>query len=297
MVFGRALSRPGGSIARRLASSLRRSAPQLFVHLATSRRRPSGTASPTPAQIETRLEAARAVASEFDLLVAPSPSMASEFRALGAGPRALEIADYGFTPLSPSASALTKSGAASPLRVGYVGTLVWHKGVHVLIDAIRQIPVGQVEASIFGDIDTFPDYTAELTAAAEGFPVQFKGRFERDRVSDIYAQFDVLVVPSLWLENSPLVIHEAFMAGVPVIGSRIGGIRDLVRDGENGLLYPPESPSALAAILSSLSNDRSRLTALRARPTAFMSIDDDAAEWERRYLSLMMSEGPDRRAS
>ena len=159
------------------------------------------------------------------------------------------------------------------------------------------MPSDQAEVSIFGDSDTFPDYTAELRASARGLRVRFLGRFERDRVADIYSQLDVLVVPSLWLENSPLVIHEAFMAGVPVVGARIGGITDLVRDGENGLLYSPESSSALASALSRLATDRSRLLALRARPTPVRSIDDDALEWERRYLSLTMSGGPDRRAS
>ena len=94
------------------------------------------------------------------------------------------------------------------------------------------------------------------------------GRFERDHVADVYSQFDVLVVPSLWLENSPLVIHEAFMAGVPVVGARIGGISDLVRDGENGLLYPPESSAALAAALSDWRTIARDSSALRARPDA-----------------------------
>ena len=62
-----------------------------------------------------------------------------------------------------------------------------------------------------------------------------------------YARIDVLVVPSLWLENSPLVIHEAFQAGVPVVGSRIGGIADSSRDGWNGLLFEPGLARELAA--------------------------------------------------
>jgi glycosyltransferase involved in cell wall biosynthesis len=183
------------------------------------------------------------------------------------------------------------------LRVGYVGTLVWHKGVHVLIDAIRQIPTGEVEALIFGDTDTFPDYVADLRAAARGLPVRFMGRFARDRVMDAYSQFEVLAVPSLWLENSPLVIHEAFMAGIPVVAARIGGISDLVHDGETGLLYPPESPVALADALRDLARDRSRLAALGARPAPVTSIEEDAAAWERRYLSVIASQAPDRRAS
>lgn len=298
MAFGRALGRPGGWIAHRVARTLRERAPRLLARLAKSRSRTAAERrGPTAAEIDARLNAARAAASEFDLLVGPSPSIVAEFKALGMAAGRLDVADYGFRPTPPSGSTSSTSAGTRPLRVGYVGTLVWHKGVHVLIDAIRQMPSDQAEVSIFGDSDTFPDYTAELRASARGLRVRFLGRFERDRVADIYSQLDVLVVPSLWLENSPLVIHEAFMAGVPVVGARIGGITDLVRDGENGLLYSPESSSALASALSRLATDRSRLLALRARPTPVRSIDDDALEWERRYLSLTMSGGPDRRPS
>ena len=90
------------------------------------------------------------------------------------------------------------------------------------------------------------------------------GRFDRDDRAAVYDQFDVLVVPSLWLENSPLVIHEAFMAGVPVVGSRIGGIPDLVEEGISGLLVDPGSPEALAQALETLAADRPRLEAMTA---------------------------------
>jgi glycosyltransferase involved in cell wall biosynthesis len=296
MAFGRTLARPGGSIAHRLARALRRRAPRLFSRLAASRRL-AARSGPAAAEITTRLDAAREVAGDFDLIVGPSPSIVREFRALGIAPERLEVADYGFRQIGRTTPPPSRSTDTGPLRVGYVGTLVWHKGVHVLIDALRQIPGGQVEAVIFGDTNTFPDYTADLRLAARGLPVRFMGRFERDRVSDVYSQFDVLVAPSLWLENSPLVIHEAFMAGIPVVGARIGGISDLVRDGENGLLYAPESSAALAAALESLAKDRSRLVALRTRATPVTSIEEDAAAWERRYVSLTMSDGPDRRAS
>ncbi len=295
MALGRALGRPGGSIVHRLARALRRRAPRLLARVSTIRRLTPTSHGPASADITARLNAARAAAREFDLLVGPSRSIANELRALNVGPERIDVADYGFPLLDSSTRPIPPPGA--PLRVGYVGTLVWHKGVHVLIDAIRQIPTGEVEALIFGDTDTFPDYVADLRAAARGLPVRFMGRFARDRVMDAYSQFEVLAVPSLWLENSPLVIHEAFMAGIPVVAARIGGISDLVHDGETGLLYPPQSPVALAEALRDLARDRSRLAALGARPAPVTSIEEDAAAWERRYLSVIASQAPDRRAS
>ena len=70
------------------------------------------------------------------------------------------------------------------------------------------------------------------------------GRFDEAQTAGVYAGFDVLVVPSLWLENSPLVIHEAFQAGVPVVGSRIGGTADLVDGRRERRLYDPRRPTS-----------------------------------------------------
>ena len=236
--------------------------------------------------IDARLTAAQAVFADVDLFVAPSPSIAAEFQRLGVDPAKMRISDYGFVPVRRNVS----NGRRGPLRIGYVGTLVWHKGVHVLIDAVRRLPADTCELRIFGSLNVFPDYVAELRARAAGLPVQFMGAFERAGVADAYAQIDVLVVPSLWLENSPLVIHEAFMAGVPVVGARIGGIVDLVDEGHTGLLYKPSSAAELESALRLLMDHPERLQDLtervRTRPPV-KSIAEDALECEAIYEDLV----------
>ena len=176
-----------------------------------------------------------------------------------------------------------------PLRIGYVGTLVWHKGVHVLLDAVGRLPPAAYELKIFGHPDVFPEYTARLRAQAAGLPIQFMGAFGRDRTAEVYANMDVLVVPSLWLENSPLVIHEAFMAGVPVVGARIGGIADLIDHGDNGLLYEPASPGALESALRQLIERPQRLVDFSRRLPRVKSIAQDAREWESAYAEVLGS--------
>src|SRR6185369_2491449 len=100
---------------------------------------------------------------------------------------------------------------------------------------------------VFGDPAVFPEYSAQLRERARGLPVRFEGRFAPGDAARVYGAIDLLVVPSLWLENSPLVIHEAFQSGVPVVGARIGGIADLIDEGRTGLLYDPASPIELRA--------------------------------------------------
>jgi glycosyltransferase involved in cell wall biosynthesis len=240
----------------------------------------------TPQDIEDRLTAARQVFQQIDTFVAPSASIGAEFERLGVDRSRIRVSDYGFVPLTR----VPRNGSSGPLRIGYVGTLVWHKGVHVLLDAVRSLPASSYELKIFGDSNVFPEYVADLRARAAGLPVAFKGAFDLQRTSDVYGQIDVLVVPSLWLENSPLVIHEAFMAGVPVVGARIGGIVDLVEEGRNGRLYDPSSPAMLAAILRELIDAPELARQLAAgvgMTPPVKSIAQDACEWESIYADAV----------
>ena len=94
-------------------------------------------------------------------------------------------------------------------------------------------------------------------------------------------------MPSLWLENSPLVIHEAFMTGIPIVGARIGGIADLVEHGVNGLLYTPTSSAELGDVLRSLIEAPDRLDELARRLPRVKPLAQDAHEWEATYAEML----------
>ena len=275
--------RPGtaASLARVARAALRR-LPRLTASVARglARRR---LAALGPPEIEARLEAARATMAAMALVVAPSRSLAKELSRLGLDGAPVEVSDYGFAPLPE----VPRTPGDERLRLGFVGTPVWHKGVHVLLEALRELPPARVDLEIVGCLDTFPDYAARLKRAASGLPVRFTGSVPRARVAEIYARVDVLVVPSLWPENSPLVIHEAFQAGVPVVGARSGGIADLVEDGVNGLLYEPFSPAALAAALRRLLEEPGLATRLAAGRPRVKTIDEDSHEWTQRYARVL----------
>ena len=236
--------------------------------------------------VRRRLGYARQVFESIDLFVAPSRSMAEEFCKLGVARDRVHVSDYGFPPPRYRATDATgppsRSRGSARLRIGFVGTLVWHKGVHVLLEAAQRLR-GHYEVHIHGDPAVFPDYVAALRKAATGLPVVFAEGFDRDRVDDVYEDLDVLVVPSLWPENSPLVIHEAFLHQVPVVAARVGGVPELVGHEINGLLYEPFDPDSLAASLQRLIDDCGLLARLSARVSAVKSIAQDAREWEERY--------------
>ncbi|MDO8599244.1 MAG: glycosyltransferase, partial [bacterium] len=91
-----------------------------------------------------------------------------------------------------------------------------------------------------------------------------RGRLDSDGVQRAIAEVDVLVVPSLCAENQPSAILEAFAAGVPVVASRVGGIPELVRDGETGFLTDPGSVEDLIRVLRLCIEDPKRVRGMSA---------------------------------
>lgn len=269
---------PGGGMIRRAATVARRLVP--VIADAAARRLPGTLAS--PAEISARLSRAREVFDEIDLAVSPSAALAKEYVRLGWDERRIVVSDYGFTqpPVVP------RDRKRAHVTIGFVGTMAWHKGAHVLVEAVRRLR-GPFEVVIAGDPNVGPEYHARLKRAAAGLPVRFEGAFDRASMPEIYGSLDVLVVSSLWPENSPLVIHEAFMHGVAVVGARMGGIPDLVVDGVNGFTYEAFSSEELATVLQRFLDDPSLAERLASRAPAVKSIGEDARDWESRYDALL----------
>ena len=288
MAAARLAPGPGsGRILLRLARAVRARLPE---SAAAAARGAAALVGPRPAiqDIEARLEAAREAFAALDLAVAPSAALAADLARFGLPPERTVVADYGFEPL-PAVARVPRPGGV--LRVGFVGTLAWHKGAHVLLEAVRDLPRGRVEVRIAGDVRVCPEYVAELRRIADGVPVTFTGRFERGDAAAIYGMLDVLVVPSLWPENSPLVIHEAFMAGVPVVGARVGGIPELVTENVTGLLFDPSRPATLTTALGRLLDEPGLLDRLASTSPPVRSMEQDADDWDDRYRSLVADRG------
>ena len=276
MAVGRIARGALGRTAGRAAKVVHRLAPRL----ATAAAGPFDGHEVGAADIRRRLAYARHVFETIDLFVAPSVSIHDEFVRLGAPADRLQVSDYGFAPILAAPRQSRAPGEA--LRVGFVGSLVWHKGAHVLVDAARGLGAS-CEVHLHGDVNVSPEYVARLRTAAVGGRVTFHGGFARDRAAEVYRSLDVIVVPSLWPENSPLVIHEAFMHGLPVVGARMGGVPELVAHGVNGLLYDAFSPDALRSCLDQLVNDRELVEALARGGLDVKTIEADALEWDARY--------------
>lgn len=115
----------------------------------------------------------------------------------------------------------------------YVGQLAKHKGVHILIKSFKKLNYTNIRLHIVGE----GSYRAHLENEAKNDErIIFYGYLPNKEISKFYKMCDVTVVPSIWHEPFGLVIIESFSHGTPVIGSRVGGIPELVQDGYNGFL-------------------------------------------------------------
>ncbi len=175
-----------------------------------------------------------------------------------------------------------------PITLGFVGTIRPHKGPHVLLEALRRIkPPTGIRLRIYGDPGTDPAYSERLRELTGGLDVTFQGRFDEAEKPHIYHEMDALVVPSVWYENSPVTIHEAFAAGTPVIASELGGMGELVKDGKNGMLFEAGNTMALARCIEKFAGDGGLRERLKRGIPRVKNMEEHAEEIMGLYGNLL----------
>jgi glycosyltransferase involved in cell wall biosynthesis len=167
--------------------------------------------------------------------------------------------DATFADAIANARSTTERRSCERLRVVYLGRCDPRKGLHVLVRAVRSLVArAEVELVIYGlgGIDD-GQYAAEIRRLAEGDKhIVVQPPVPRAQLVDVFSQADVVAIPSLALETGPLVALEAKTAGVYIVGSRLGGIAELVREPEDGLLLPPGDVDAWAQAIARLASNR-----------------------------------------
>jgi len=228
----------------------------------------------------------RRAALRADRLVAPSRFLINRYIADGFPAERFVLLENGLD-VDRVRSSVRRSPADGRLCVTYLGALAWQKGVHILVDAFRDLPPERATLRIFGNPDVFPEYAADLRRRANRANTLFEGRLPNQQVGRVLAETDVLAVPSLWYENAPVVIQEARAAGVPVISSAHGALTEKVRDGVDGLLVPPGDVVAWRAALQRLVDEPGLLAHLRANVRPPMTMAEHVGRLESLYAQLV----------
>lgn len=243
------------------------------------------------AWVHHRMSETRRLCNSIDRFIAPSRYLRDRFiHEFGLPPAKVLYLDYGFPLhyLTPSVEA-----APSPkFRFGYIGTHIPAKGVNLLIEAFDGLGE-RAELHIWGAKDEQSTRVLQRLAK-DRLGIHFHGPYiNRNLANEIFSRVDCIVVPSIWMENSPLVIHEAQACRIPVITANAGGMAEYVAHQVNGLLFEHRSASSLHEWMQWAVDHRETLAAFGERgylhsPDGNVpNIVDHCATLERLYNELL----------
>jgi glycosyltransferase involved in cell wall biosynthesis len=239
--------------------------------------------------IKERERIIKQLLNEVDLFIAPSKFIKDKYRRFGLRKEKIVKLGYGID-LNPFKHIPQPKLSENRLDIGFIGSLIPTKGLHILFDAMIGLKSKRkVDLHIFGPSVNFRGNTLyargmKRLSKIKGF--KYHGEFEPDSIDGVFGTFHILVVPSIWQENSPMVIHESFAAGRPVIASDIGGIPELIVEEKGGILFKPGDSSELCNKIRQLLHDPSLLRGLKDNIPSVESITQNVKKLEDIYFSM-----------
>lgn len=241
--------------------------------------------------IENRMNNVKESLEHIDHFIAPSKFLMDKFiNEFGISYNKISYLDYGFD--------LSKLKNRARLRekefvFGYIGTHTPEKGVDLLLEAFAKLSNNSVKLRIWGHNQ---EETKSLKMLADSLninqKIQWRGYYTNENiVSEVFNHVDAIIVPSIWAENSPLVIHEAQQLRIPVITANYGGMSEYVKDGYNGLLFKHRDVISLAENMLKMINDNKLYNKLSKNGYLYsnsgdvISIKDHVSDLEKIYYS------------
>ena len=236
----------------------------------------------------------RFIQSQFqlvDLFVAPSRFLRDRYVHWGLPRDRILVEENGHLRGAKSYGAAVEG---KPNRLGFFGQLSHPKGILVLLEAMKLLGADtDAHLIIHGEnLELQPEQFQERFGAllqAAGDRVTFAGRYERADLPALMNATDWVIVPSIWWENSPLVIQEAFLHGRPVICSDIGAMAEKVTDGVNGLHFKANDPNSLRGVITRAVEDRSLWSELQGGIPEVHGMDNHVRRLTHAYEGLIES--------
>ncbi|MGA1845129.1 MAG: glycosyltransferase, partial [bacterium] len=164
-----------------------------------------------------------------------------------------------------------------PVRFGFMGHLGPSKGAHLIIQAAQGIRPGYARFLFFGGADQ--ESLHDFKRDTEGMPFcTYEGRYDYRTLDRVFDRFDVLIIPSLWQETLGMIGLEAQAAGIPIIASDTGGMRDYVTHGRNGLRFPVGDATGLAECIQGILDHPEKIEELSGHAIAPKTIPANCTE-------------------
>lgn len=246
--------------------------------------------------IKNRMHHARSIIHHIDHFIAPSRFLMNKFiQEFDLPQDKLSYLDYGFD-LSRLVGRVQRQQGDNSFVFGYIGTHTPEKGVDLLLQAFANITTN-ARLKIWGKAR--PE-TSALYTICQQLPEQVRSKIDwmndyqnEQIVQDVFNHVDCIVVPSIWGENSPLVIHEAQQVKVPVITADYGGMAEYVHHNVNGLLFEHRNFNSLAKKMQLISSDQTLYNKLSTTGYLYsgngniINIDQHVLDIEKLYHSAL----------
>jgi glycosyltransferase involved in cell wall biosynthesis len=225
-------------------------------------RRSSG-ASASLRALQGRSDVIRTAFGLASGVIVPNESMAARVRAFGIAPERVRMLRYG-VPAPVEASAGTRNDGDHRPRVAFIGTLTESKGARLLLRALQRVADLDVSVDIFGIADSEANARPLRELARRDPRVTLRGTFDNRDFARTLETVDLLVIPSLWRENSPLVLLQALALRCPVLVADVSGLAPHVRPGRDGWTFRRGDVDDLALQIRRRVLDQAALAAVRA---------------------------------
>lgn len=249
-----------------------------------------GARGGTPPTVD-RTRYLRGVIMLCDAITAPSGFLRDVYAQNGIPTDKITVMPLGIDTTPWQNANITPSPLTGRVRFAFIGRLLRHKGVHVLMEAFSTLEDADADLLIYGFEDEGDPYAGELQRLAlRDQRIHLMGRYEPHDLPAILANIDAVVIPSLWHETFSIVTREAVLSHRPVIASRVGAIPEIIKEGENGLLFEPGSRDDLGEKLRYFIANRDQLTEASHRAdTQIRPMQAYAAEMESLYETIQQA--------
>jgi glycosyltransferase involved in cell wall biosynthesis len=236
-------------------------------------------------EINERREYLQKVYAMLDLVISPSQFLIDKMSAYHFHHANIVRLSYGLQNIPETVQ--KKNRIPGRLRAGFLGRISPEKGIDVLIKAMQRISTDHISLDIYGQVDETDAYVRYLRRlASRDARIRFRGRYDQSELPEILNHLDVTVVPSIWYENRPGTILEAFAYHTPVVASRLGGMVEMIQHDINGLLFSVNDADDLSRQLMRLLSEPNLLPRLEAGILPVHKVDDEIEQVLHYYQAL-----------
>jgi glycosyltransferase involved in cell wall biosynthesis len=243
-----------------------------------------------PWLVERSLDAERIVLDSAQLIISPSRFIRDLLVRNGCASSRIIVIPHGVDLIG---GLPFDAFAGRPVRFGYIGRINFHKGLHVILQALERLEKEeQCELHIYGEAQ-HPWEVKYLKRQLENYKgsagVIAHGNLPPEKIKEAFRNIDVLIVPSLVPEAFGLVVQEAFSAGRPVIVSNSGALPELVKGGIDGFIVERKNDKLLASAMHRMIADPSMIIEMSSRLPRVKTTPEYVDEMEGIYKGVILA--------